>query len=442
MRIPPPLVAALKTLRSAGGRPHLTGGCVRDWQWGLEPKDFDIEVFGLDYESMGRALAPFGPTDLVGRSFGVLKLRLDGLEYDFSLPRRESKTGAGHRGFVIAPDPSLTEAEAAARRDFTINSLAYDPLTDRLIDPHGGVADLKKKILRHTSEAFAEDPLRVLRAMQLAARFDLTMVPETVALCRSIRDSFKGQGARTLVLNDEAHHLFSHPDKAMKELSEADRLWDAGKKAEAVTKYKYVLGKNLSGIPGNSERPRVYQRVIDFDVDQGDLVAAQAMIEQAFDKQVSISSDNPGTKQLVAQVRAERERRELAERTRREAEAKRKEEDRIADAKRQQEEREAKKKADHDNADAKVMAGFDAPIQAAITRNFNLVGLPPRLSCTFLIRMVPGGEVVGVQVEKSSGNPVFDQRARDAVYQASPLPVPAEQRLFEKMRDLRLEFAP
>ena len=191
MRIPPPLVAALKTLRSAGGRPHLTGGCVRDWQWGLEPKDFDIEVFGLDYESMGRALAPFGPTDLVGRSFGVLKLRLDGLEYDFSLPRRESKTGAGHRGFVIAPDPDLTEADAAARRDFTINSLAYDPLTDRLIDPHGGVADLKKKILRHTSEAFAEDPLRVLRAMQLAARFDLTMVPETVALCRSIRDSFK-----------------------------------------------------------------------------------------------------------------------------------------------------------------------------------------------------------------------------------------------------------
>ena len=191
MQLPPPLIAALQALRSAGGRPHLTGGCVRDWLLGLAPKDFDIEVFGLDYETMGRVLAPFGSTDLVGRSFGVLKLRLDGTEYDFSMPRRESKTGAGHRGFAIAPDPHLTEAEAAARRDFTINAIAYDPLADRLIDPHGGIADLKEKVLRHTSAAFAEDPLRVLRGMQLAARFDLTMAPDTVALCRSIRDSFK-----------------------------------------------------------------------------------------------------------------------------------------------------------------------------------------------------------------------------------------------------------
>ena len=191
MTLPPPLVAALQAIRSAGGQPRLTGGCVRDWLLGLAPKDFDVEVFGLDYEKMRRALAPFGPTDLVGRSFGVLKLRIDGTEYDFSLPRRESKTGAGHRGFAIAPDPHLTEAEAAARRDFTINAIAYDPLGDRLIDPHGGVADLKKKILRHTSAAFAEDPLRVLRGMQLAARFDLTMAPATIALCRAIRDSFK-----------------------------------------------------------------------------------------------------------------------------------------------------------------------------------------------------------------------------------------------------------
>ncbi len=191
MKIPPPLIAALQALRSAGGRPHLTGGCVRDWLLGLAPKDFDVEVFGMDYETLGRALAPFGPTDLVGRSFGVIKLRLEGSAYDFSLPRRESKTGAGHRGFAIAPDPHLTEAAAAARRDFTINAIAYDPLEDRLIDPHGGSADLKKKLLRHTSGAFAEDPLRVLRGMQLAARFDLTMVPETVALCRAIRDSFK-----------------------------------------------------------------------------------------------------------------------------------------------------------------------------------------------------------------------------------------------------------
>lgn len=186
MKLSPPLVAALAALRSAGGRPCLVGGCVRDWLLGLEPKDFDIEVYGLDYEAMGRALAPFGPTDLVGRSFGVLKVRLDGTEHDFSLPRRESKTGAGHRGFAVAPDPGLTEAEAAARRDFTLNAIAYDPFANRIIDPHGGAEDLRKKILRHTGPAFVEDPLRVLRAFQLAARFEFSLAPETAALCRSI----------------------------------------------------------------------------------------------------------------------------------------------------------------------------------------------------------------------------------------------------------------
>lgn len=190
MKIPPPLHAALAALRSAGGRPRLVGGSVRDWLLGLEPKDFDVEVYGMDYESMGRALTAFGPTDLVGRSFGVLKVRIKGVEYDFSLPRRESKTGAGHRGFAVAPDSKLTEAEAAARRDFTVNAIAYDPLEDRILDFHDGVADLKKKILRHTSPAFTEDPLRVLRAFQLAARFEFALAPETAALCRSIRDTY------------------------------------------------------------------------------------------------------------------------------------------------------------------------------------------------------------------------------------------------------------
>ena len=191
MTIPAPLHAAFSALRSAGSRPRLVGGCVRDWLLGLQPKDFDVEVFGLDYEALARALAPFGPTDVVGRSFGVLKVRLDGVEYDFSLPRRESKTGAGHRGFAVVPDSTLTEAEAAARRDFTINAMAYDPFEDRLLDFHGGEADLRKKILRHPSPAFVEDPLRVLRAFQFAARFEFTVAPETIALCQSIRDTYQ-----------------------------------------------------------------------------------------------------------------------------------------------------------------------------------------------------------------------------------------------------------
>jgi tRNA nucleotidyltransferase (CCA-adding enzyme) len=174
------------------GRPRLVGGGVRDWLLGLTPKDFDVEVGGADFESLHRALAPFGSTDVVGRSFGVIKVRsrVSGSEYDFSLPRRESKTGAGHRGFAVKPDPLLSDAEAAARRDFTLNAIALDPLTGELIDPHGGKRDLEAGVLRHTSAAFVEDPLRVLRAFQLAARFDFTLAPETAELCRSIAGTF------------------------------------------------------------------------------------------------------------------------------------------------------------------------------------------------------------------------------------------------------------
>src|SRR5690606_19773099 len=134
----------------------------------------------------------FGPTDVVGRSFGVIKIRsgATGNEYDFSLPRRESKTGAGHRGFAVRPDPMLTDAEAAARRDFTVNAIALDPFNGTVIDPHGGRRDLDSRVLRHTGPAFRDDPLRVLRAFQLAARFNFTLAPETAALCRSMADSF------------------------------------------------------------------------------------------------------------------------------------------------------------------------------------------------------------------------------------------------------------
>lgn len=191
LHLPQDLRAMMEAVRKIG-RPRLVGGGVRDWLLGLQPKDFDIEVGGVEFEPLRRALAPFGATDVVGRSFGVIKVRsaTSGSEYDFSLPRRESKTGIGHRGFAVAADPSLTDAEAAARRDFTINAIALDPFTGTLIDPHQGQRDLARRILRHTSPAFVEDPLRVLRAFQLAARFDLTLAPETAALCHSIVDTY------------------------------------------------------------------------------------------------------------------------------------------------------------------------------------------------------------------------------------------------------------
>ncbi len=191
LHLPADLRAMLEAVRSVG-RPRLVGGGVRDWLLGLAPKDFDLEVAGVDFETLHRALAPFGATDVVGRSFGVIKVRsrATGEEYDFSLPRRESKTGAGHRGFAVAPDPAMSDDEAAARRDFTVNAIACDPFTGEMIDPHGGRRDLEARVLRHTSGAFVEDPLRVLRGMQLAARFDFSLAPETAALSRSIADTF------------------------------------------------------------------------------------------------------------------------------------------------------------------------------------------------------------------------------------------------------------
>src|SRR5690606_12816221 len=105
---------------------------------------------------------------------------------DVSLPRKESKTGTGHKGFDVSPDPYLSFEEATSRRDFTINSMLLDPITGELIDLHGGQKDLEAKFLRHTSSAFSEDPLRVLRAMQFVARFELTVAPQTIKLCASI----------------------------------------------------------------------------------------------------------------------------------------------------------------------------------------------------------------------------------------------------------------
>jgi tRNA nucleotidyltransferase (CCA-adding enzyme) len=187
--LPDDLRAMLEAVRRVG-RPRLVGGGVRDWLLGLPTGDWDIEVAGVDFEGLRRALSAFGPTDVVGRSFGVVKVRAGGAEHDFSLPRRESKAGAGHRGFAVEPDPNLGDREAAARRDFTVNAIAIDPFTGARMDPFGGEADLRARVLRHTGPAFTDDPLRVLRAFQLAARLDFTLDPGTADLCRSMAPSF------------------------------------------------------------------------------------------------------------------------------------------------------------------------------------------------------------------------------------------------------------
>ena len=171
-------------IRDSGGRALLIGGCVRDALMGVKPKDWDLEVYGVAPERLREILDRFGSVNVVGEAFTVYKL---GSDVDVSLPRRERKSGRGHRAFVIEGDPSMSFADASRRRDFTINAILQDPLTGEIIDPFGGQRDIEQGVLRAVSaETFVEDSLRVLRAAQFAARFEFRVEPETVELCRSI----------------------------------------------------------------------------------------------------------------------------------------------------------------------------------------------------------------------------------------------------------------
>lgn len=182
--IPEKVIALATAVRDAGGRALHVGGTVRDIIMGIQPKDWDLEVYGVEPTQLRELLDRFGPVNVVGEAFTVYKL---GSDLDVSLPRRDRKAGRGHRGFVIEGDPFMSFVDAARRRDFTINAILQDPLTNETIDPFGGQEDIKDKVLRAVSaETFPDDSLRVLRAAQLAARLEFAIAPETIALCRTV----------------------------------------------------------------------------------------------------------------------------------------------------------------------------------------------------------------------------------------------------------------
>lgn len=194
MKLSEDVVKLMDQLQAEELTPYIVGGSVRDSLIsGAAPKDIDIEVFGVD--SMDQLETTLRKNryrvDSVGKSFGVLKLQLpSGEDIDISLPRRDSKVGDGHRGFEVEVDPSLSLEDAAGRRDFTINSLYYAHGDKVIRDPFGGVKDWDQGQLRHINEHFGEDPLRVIRGVQFAARFSMKIAPETVELSRSMRHEF------------------------------------------------------------------------------------------------------------------------------------------------------------------------------------------------------------------------------------------------------------
>lgn len=188
LTIPNVLIEIAKRVQSRGAKALVVGGAVRDSLLTIECKDWDIEVYNIDtLDALSQVLSEFGGVNSVGKSFGVLKLKVDNYEFDFSLPRIEEKVGIGHKGFDVLLNSALSYKEAAKRRDFTINAIGYDILEDELIDPYSGREDLERKVLRIVDpDTFVEDPLRVYRAVGFAARFGLRLEDKTLRLCREM----------------------------------------------------------------------------------------------------------------------------------------------------------------------------------------------------------------------------------------------------------------
>lgn len=179
-----PLRQIEHVIRRAGGRTWLVGGCVRDLALGRQPRDLDLEIHGISPGLLHTLLTEHFPVQFVGKAFGVFKLAR--LPIDIALPLRRPMDDASISGLLQQADPDMGIDKALARRDFTINAMAWDPDTLEIRDPFDGQADLSQRRLRHVSDRFGEDPLRVLRGMQLAARYDLTGAPDTLALCRTL----------------------------------------------------------------------------------------------------------------------------------------------------------------------------------------------------------------------------------------------------------------
>jgi tRNA nucleotidyltransferase (CCA-adding enzyme) len=166
----------------------IVGGFVRDSLLGIESKDIDIELYGVtSFTHLEDILKEFGNVNVVGKSFGVCKLKFYDLDLDFSLPRRDNKVDSGHRGFDIKLYSNLDFKTAASRRDFTINAIGYDVEENKLLDPFNGADDLRDKILRAVDlNSFIQDPLRVLRAAQFCARFNLEIEQDLFLTCRDM----------------------------------------------------------------------------------------------------------------------------------------------------------------------------------------------------------------------------------------------------------------
>lgn len=223
-----------------GGNIYSVGGAVRDEFLGKESKDLDVLVTGIPMDELEQILSKYGRVDAVGKSFGVLKFRPQGgEEIDVAIPRTEKPTGdAGHKAFDVTSDHALPIEKDLERRDFTINAIAKD-IDGNIVDPFGGKNDLKRKIIRVVNpEAFSDDPLRMLRAVQFAARFGFTIEPKTMKMIQDNANRIK---------EIPAERILTEFDKIVKKgdmLTGADLLDETGLLSEIFGKSPYYSFRN------------------------------------------------------------------------------------------------------------------------------------------------------------------------------------------------------
>lgn len=272
-KIPDEVIAISQEIRSLGGQALMVGGSVRDFflsqyhpEYIFKPKDFDLEIYGLDINTLQRILEKnFGAdkVDSVGKAFGVIKVKIKGWDepLDFSVPRTDNKSGQGHRGFSVKSHPEMSILEAARRRDLTINSMAYDPLTGTVYDPFGGLNDLRDGIIKATDSAtFIEDPLRVLRVAQFASRFGFSVDKNTVDLCRQMVSA----GEMTIVStnNSEVSEQFEVIDGDPRHLLPGRDILISAKESFSV---RSVIRKTLEtpkGLPSERVTEEIYKLLI------------------------------------------------------------------------------------------------------------------------------------------------------------------------------------
>lgn len=233
-----------------GGRAYYVGGYVRDSLLEKQNKDIDIEIHRITEQEFVDMLSDLGyTTELVGEAFGVYKVTIGDDDFDFSFPRTEVKTGNKHTDFQITVDPFIGEEQASERRDFTINALMQDVLTGEILDFHNGQEDLQNGVIRHVSDKFSEDSLRVFRAAQFASRFNFDVAPETAELCKQLDTSQLPQ--------DRVREEFA---KAMLKSNKPSKFFETLKEITNTSVFDEALDKDVS-IIDNLSKDQLIEKV-------------------------------------------------------------------------------------------------------------------------------------------------------------------------------------